>query len=56
MENKKVMLIGATGSIGKRLYNSLKEKRELKEAYVIENLRTPFGRRNGYFRNTHPGT
>ena len=31
-----------------------KVKRELKEAYVIENLRTPFGRRNGYFRNTHP--
>lgn len=31
-----------------------KVKRELKEAYLIENLRTPFGRRNGYFRNTHP--
>ncbi|MCL6014177.1 MAG: thiolase family protein [Candidatus Thermoplasmatota archaeon] len=28
--------------------------RELHDAYVIENLRTPFGRRNGYFRNTHP--
>ena len=33
MENKKVMLIGATGSIGKRLYNSLKEKNY--DLYVV---------------------